>query len=245
MGASCRGAMRSRRPAVRVPAAPPTGPTDPAKDSRFASVLRRVRPSGRCRVHPHCLAGQLQQLNRVRGPDPRRDFGGLQRPRGGTSVTVLAVGGQHRICFQGSSITSTGSSGPPPPWGRVIRLADRRGAWTVRVRGDLRPTRGQPGPGRAPLQWATRETSRPPRPHRPGAAERWRRCRSPATATGVTPSPTPGPCPTTAARQEPWRARCDESRTPGSASGLGKRTGSNPGTAPQADSTGEGGGGLH
>ncbi len=38
-------------------------------------------------------------------------------------------------------------------------------------------------------------------------------------------------------RQEPWRARCGESRTPGSVSGLGKRTGSNPGTAPQADST--------
>ena len=65
----------------------------------------------------------------------------------------------------------------------------------------------------------------------------WRRCRSPATATGATPSPTPGPCPTTPARQEPWRARCGESRTPGSASGLGKRTESNPGTAPQADST--------
>ena len=38
-------------------------------------------------------------------------------------------------------------------------------------------------------------------------------------------------------RQELWRARCGESRTPGSASGLGKRTGSNPDTAPQADST--------
>ena len=38
-------------------------------------------------------------------------------------------------------------------------------------------------------------------------------------------------------RQEPWRARCGESRTPGSASGLGKRTSSNAGTAPQADST--------
>lgn len=38
-------------------------------------------------------------------------------------------------------------------------------------------------------------------------------------------------------RQKPWRARCGESRTPGSASGLGKRTSSNAGTAPQADST--------
>jgi hypothetical protein len=33
------------------------------------------------------------------------------------------------------------------------------------------------------------------------------------------------------------RARCREIGTAGSASGLGKRTGSNPGTAPQADST--------
>jgi hypothetical protein len=38
-------------------------------------------------------------------------------------------------------------------------------------------------------------------------------------------------------RQKPWRARCGESRTPGSASGLGKRTRSNADTAPQADST--------
>ncbi len=37
--------------------------------------------------------------------------------------------------------------------------------------------------------------------------------------------------------QRPWRARFDESRTPGSASGLGKQTSSNAGTAPQADST--------
>jgi len=34
----------------------------------------------------------------------------------------------------------------------------------------------------------------------------------------------------------PWRARCDESRTPGSESGLGKRSGGNSATAPQADS---------
>jgi hypothetical protein len=39
-------------------------------------------------------------------------------------------------------------------------------------------------------------------------------------------------------RQTPWRARCVERRTPGSASGLGKRTESNLGTAPQADSPG-------
>jgi hypothetical protein len=38
-------------------------------------------------------------------------------------------------------------------------------------------------------------------------------------------------------RQEPWRARYLETGTPGSASGLGKRARSNPGTAPQADST--------
>ena len=35
-----------------------------------------------------------------------------------------------------------------------------------------------------------------------------------------------------------WRARCGVIRTPGSESGLGKRTGRNPGTAPQTDSTG-------
>ena len=35
----------------------------------------------------------------------------------------------------------------------------------------------------------------------------------------------------------PWRARCRETGAAGSASGLEKRTGSNPGTALQADST--------
>jgi hypothetical protein len=38
-------------------------------------------------------------------------------------------------------------------------------------------------------------------------------------------------------RQKPWRARCMETCTAGSASGLGKRTSSNAGTAPQADSS--------
>jgi hypothetical protein len=49
--------------------------------------------------------------------------------------------------------------------------------------------------------------------------------------------PNPGPCPTTPDGKEPRRARCGESRTPGSASSLGKRTGSNASTARQADST--------
>lgn len=35
--------------------------------------------------------------------------------------------------------------------------------------------------------------------------------------------------------QDTWRAGCGESRTSGSAGGLGKRAGNNPGTAPQAD----------
>jgi hypothetical protein len=39
-----------------------------------------------------------------------------------------------------------------------------------------------------------------------------------------------------ARRKRPRRARCRETGTAGSASGLGKRTGSNPGTAPKADS---------
>ena len=42
---------------------------------------------------------------------------------------------------------------------------------------------------------------------------------------------------TPASREHPWRARCVETRTPGSASGLGKRIRSNPDTAPQADLT--------
>jgi len=39
----------------------------------------------------------------------------------------------------------------------------------------------------------------------------------------------------------PWRARCVETRTAGSESGLGKRTDGNTGTAPQADSTSQNG----
>jgi hypothetical protein len=45
------------------------------------------------------------------------------------------------------------------------------------------------------------------------------------------------PPPARRRRAAGWRARCGESRTPGSASGLRKRTGGNAGTAPQADST--------
>ena len=59
--------------------------------------------------------------------------------------------------------------------------------------------------------------------------------RSPGYRRGR-PRFTAGHC-STRPRQEPWRARCGESRTPGSVSGLGKRTSSNAGTAPQADST--------
>jgi hypothetical protein len=57
------------------------------------------------------------------------------------------------------------------------------------------------------------------------------------TDTAAARSPTPGQCSTTPEWQTPWRARCRETGTAGSASGLGKRTRSNPGTAPQADST--------
>jgi hypothetical protein len=46
--------------------------------------------------------------------------------------------------------------------------------------------------------------------------------------------PTPGRSQTS--RAKPWRARCAD-RTPGPASGTGKRTGSNTSTAPHADST--------
>ena len=64
-------------------------------------------------------------------------------------------------------------------------------------------------------------------------------CRLPGTDGEATRSPTPGPCATASRRQELCRARCGESRTPGSVSGLGKRDGSNPITAPQADLTDE------
>ena len=61
--------------------------------------------------------------------------------------------------------------------------------------------------------------------------------RSPRTATGAARSPTPGLCslnqPTADAREPvAWKTR-----TAGLASGLGKRTRSNPDTAPQVDST--------
>ena len=62
------------------------------------------------------------------------------------------------------------------------------------------------------------------------------RCRSFGIATGATRSPTLGLPHEPPNGRRPWRARCVETRTPGSASGLGKRTESNLGTAPQADS---------
>jgi hypothetical protein len=39
--------------------------------------------------------------------------------------------------------------------------------------------------------------------------------------------------------QDTWSARCGESRTPGAASGSGKRTGRKASTAPRPDSTGK------
>ena len=92
---------------------------------------------------------------------------------------------------------------------------------------------------------------------RPSRARPHRRCVGGAVAAGIgdagqpspsgsgrswprgsTPVPNPGSrLPEPTRRQRPWRARCGESRTPGSASGLGKRTSSNAGTAPQADSS--------
>ena len=64
-----------------------------------------------------------------------------------------------------------------------------------------------------------------------------RRHASRAVAAGIGDAGQPSPLCLRARRQTLWRARCGESRTPGSASGLGKRTSSNAGTAPQADST--------
>ena len=85
---------------------------------------------------------------------------------------------------------------------RVARLADRawrgpgvdepagrRGARAVRVRGDQRFPRGQPGPGGAPLDRAARETPRSARAHRSRPAEhRWAADPGVAPAAGV-----PGP----------------------------------------------------
>src|SRR3954469_3815877 len=56
---------------------------------------------------------------------------------------------------------------------------------------------------------------------------------STSTATEATPSPSPGPCATTPRRQELWRARCVESRTPGSANGVGNGPGAIPGVGPK------------
>jgi hypothetical protein len=53
-----------------------------------------------------------------------------------------------------------------------------------------------------------------------------RTCRTGATATGATSPPTLGGL-TNQSDRHPWRAGCGESRTSGSASGLGKRVGSN------------------
>ena len=65
-------------------------------------------------------------------------------------------------------------------------------------------------------------------------------CRSPATATAAAPSrprghPSRRQHPAKPSGQDTWRARCGESRTPGSAGGPGKPTRSNPGRAPWSD----------
>src|SRR5207244_8864675 len=104
-------------------------------------------------------------------------------------------------------------------------------------------TGGPHADGAAPLEME----GVPPAAHHPRravAADHWRADRAAADRrdTGH-PVPLPrrqDPQPLAPARtrltQEPWRARCVERRTAGSASGLEKRASGNAGTALQADS---------
>ena len=144
-------------------------------------------------------------------------------------------------------------AGPAEPdHARLVQLLQARSRQTShRPPVELRVAPGDPvAAGAAPLDGEGRPPQITPprpvetRPRRTGSNfSTWKRYRSPGTATGAIRSPTPGPCqprPTAAAVESPVR----EKRTPGSASGLGKRTDGNTGTAPQADSTGQGGRGV-
>ena len=68
MGASCAGSYEvTPSGRARAKRHHPTGPTNRTKDSRIASGLRRVRPSGWCQVHPHWLAADGEQQSAVVG----------------------------------------------------------------------------------------------------------------------------------------------------------------------------------
>ena len=110
--------------------------------------------------------------------------------------------------------------------------------------GELRVAQGDPlVDGTAPLE-VERRTPAPHRPHRPVAQALGGRDR---VVQHRLSSGHPVPLPrqqdpqsldgSQPRLQRPWRARCGEICTAGSASGLEKRTGSNSGTALQADST--------
>ena len=95
--------------------------------------------------------------------------------------------------------------------------------------------------------WTWKDIQTAPRPPRVLAANHrgWDHVDQPLTDTGDHPVPLPrqhNPQPLgnhlrTTRRQQPWRARCPVMGTPGSASGLEKRTSGNTSTALQADST--------
>jgi hypothetical protein len=139
-----------------------------------------------------------------------------------------------------------GADPAQPDHARLGQLLQARGVQAHPEQpGPLRLVAGDPvAQDAAPLE----REGRPPGLHHPAGAveaDRGRRDRTarPANRAGH-PVPVPGrhdpqplgPQPRLR-RQEPWRARYPETGAPGSASGLGKRARSNPGTAPQADST--------
>jgi len=75
MGASAQAPMRSRHPKRACETTPPTGSTDPAKDTKITSGIRRIRPSRWCLVHPHWHMGTGPSRFRLKDRAPGTNLG--------------------------------------------------------------------------------------------------------------------------------------------------------------------------
>src|ERR1035437_2432610 len=119
MGASLRRLLLGHATRPRAfETTPPTGSTDPAKDSRFTSGIRRVRPSGWCQVHPHWHTGTgpahaLPETG-VAGTIGRRWSSGPADRLWGAPTANLAVEGRRPEDPLQESFLGCPQRGPPP-----------------------------------------------------------------------------------------------------------------------------------
>jgi hypothetical protein len=96
---------------------PPTGSTDPAKDSRFTSGIRRVRPSRRCQVHPHWHTWKRAVEVSPKTTRPRDELGGF--PDRNTRHYGALIPAPRMTREQGAAKGIPGDADFDQPWRRL------------------------------------------------------------------------------------------------------------------------------